>query len=454
MSVINLAFIGSRLSHGILCKKWNIVNTISSFQFTCIARPRTPNKCTGIFPTLSSQPFWSQVKSRNFTTGCHQDTRCCYVGRYLKGHSLCNVTLGSSSPKADSLQRSFSSSSSLIRGISNDAKTSLFKKKNVKKRKKTKGELEEESEAYCVTAYATCEELDLDGLLVNIHKQGLYDVRSMPADVDDAMHVEAAYKVNDQNREIFFFREGGVVFWNVPDQNERDDILKLMRAHQKDSYDLSVIHEESDQLNYRYTDTETALLDGEILLKQPEEGSDEEKAHQLQKYAFSNAISLSVKLAMWEAKLAHFIEDIEWVLDDMKAGKELRISRKQVRIKTGELFMLRHLINLESDLLLTPDFYWDREHLEPLYHTMCQHLSIPRRTKVINEKLEDCNKLTDVITDELNHKHSSKLEWYIIILIIFEVIFEVIHMIERYFGVEQSQHNTEEIKEDLRYRDD
>jgi len=40
-----------------------------------------------------------------------------------------------------------------------------------------------------------------------------------------------------------------------------------------------------------------------------------------------------------------------------------------------------HLVNLSSDLLDTPDFYWDREELEVLYSKTCNYLNIARRTK-------------------------------------------------------------------------
>ena len=41
--------------------------------------------------------------------------------------------------------------------------------------------------------------------------------------------------------------------------------------------------------------------------------------------------------------------------------------------KTGEILALRHLINLSSDLLDTPDFYWDRSIHLPLkqIHISC-----------------------------------------------------------------------------------
>ena len=46
------------------------------------------------------------------------------------------------------------------------------------------------------------------------------------------------------------------------------------------------------------------------------------------------------------------------------------------------LFFARYKINLSSDLLMTPDFYWDRENLENLYDKTCVYLDIHRRTRV------------------------------------------------------------------------
>uniref|UniRef100_A0A1A8MF02 Required for meiotic nuclear division 1 homolog n=1 Tax=Nothobranchius pienaari TaxID=704102 RepID=A0A1A8MF02_9TELE len=89
----------------------------------------------------------------------------------------------------------------------------------------------------------------------------------------------------------------------------------------------------------------------------------------------------------------------------------------------------RHCINLRSDLLLTPDFYWDRENLEKLYDKTCQFLSINRRVNVVNEKLEHCSQLTDLMRSHLSEKHSLRLEWMIVVLITIEVMFELAKMI-------------------------
>ncbi|XP_054426096.1 required for meiotic nuclear division protein 1 homolog isoform X3 [Pteronotus mesoamericanus] len=84
-----------------------------------------------------------------------------------------------------------------------------------------------------------------------------------------------------------------------------------------------------------------------------------------------------------------------------------------------------HRINLSSDFLITPDFYWDRENLEQLYDKTCQFLSITRRVKVMNEKLQHCMELTDLMRNHLTEKRTLRLEWMIVILITIEVMFEL-----------------------------
>lgn len=114
---------------------------------------------------------------------------------------------------------------------------------------------------------------------------------------------------------------------------------------------------------------------GDILLSTSE-------SNILDKYTFSNAMSLSVKLGIWEALLEKSIDSIEILTEDLKCGNKFRISRDDCLRKQGELFSLRHLINLSSDLLDVPDFYWEQEQLEQLYLQTCAYFSINKRTKV------------------------------------------------------------------------
>jgi required for meiotic nuclear division protein 1 len=104
---------------------------------------------------------------------------------------------------------------------------------------------------------------------------------------------------------------------------------------------------------YNYSKDQPALRNSNFYLTKTEDNT-------LAKYTFSNALSLSVKLGIWEASLDNYVDSMAYVTEDLKQGEKIKMTRPEMLRKTGELFALRHLINLSSDLLDTPDFYWDR----------------------------------------------------------------------------------------------
>ena len=182
---------------------------------------------------------------------------------------------------------------------------------------------------------------------------------------------------------------------------------------------------ESETMFYNYSKDTPALRNSNFYLTKADDNI-------LEKYTFSNAMSLSVKLGIWEASLDNYVESMAYVTEDLKQGDKFKITRPEMLRKTGELFALRHLINLSSDLLDTPDFYWDRENLENLYSSTMNYFSITKRTRVMNEKLNHCVELADLITSNLNDIHHVRLEKIIIYLIMIEVCFEFVHYAERF----------------------
>jgi len=291
--------------------------------------------------------------------------------------------------------------------------------KKVARKRRTVTDVEDapsvDPKTWAVDAYSTAEEYNLEKLLVALKEQGLYHASSMTEDINDVLHVSARYQVDREPREIYFFSEGSVVFWNVSDV-EQKNVLLFLKTYEEGGYEKPIILEGSEKMLYTYTQVlnKTTLKNSKILLNT--EGSTD-----LEKYTFSNALALSVKLATWEASLDIYAESLVGVVKDLKLAGKIRLSRNQVLKKQAELFALKHAINLSSDLLNTPDFYWDRENLETLYHKTCNHLDIPKRTKVMNERLYHCADLVKHLSHELSDAHHVRLEWLIIVLIAVEV---------------------------------
>ncbi|KAJ8409700.1 hypothetical protein AAFF_G00217590 [Aldrovandia affinis] len=254
---------------------------------------------------------------------------------------------------------------------------------------------------------------------------GFFEMTDLPRDASNVlvMGTEMTSKSND-NAMMFFFREGSVVFWNVEEKTMKQ-VMRILEQHEIQPYEVALVYWENEEITYTLGEGSSKLHRGNFLLNadlEPDQAV-------LEKFAFSNALSLSVKLAIWEVSLDNFVESIQFIPEMLKSGKRVKLSRAEVMQKIGELFSLRHCINLSSDLLITPDFYWDRENLEQLYDKTCQFLSINRRVKVMNEKLQHCTELADFMKNHLSEKHGLRLEWMIVILIAIEVMFELARVI-------------------------
>nr|XP_012153748.1 PREDICTED: glutathione synthetase-like [Megachile rotundata]XP_012153749.1 PREDICTED: glutathione synthetase-like [Megachile rotundata]XP_012153750.1 PREDICTED: glutathione synthetase-like [Megachile rotundata]XP_012153751.1 PREDICTED: glutathione synthetase-like [Megachile rotundata]XP_012153752.1 PREDICTED: glutathione synthetase-like [Megachile rotundata] len=253
------------------------------------------------------------------------------------------------------------------------------------------------------------------------------EIKEIFTALPDVIHAVAKYQVEHEPREIFFFREGTVVMWNISDL-ESENILNFLKQYEENCYMATIVQSESEMMCYSYADNgkQSRIKDGNIVL-----GSN---ATNLDKFTFSNAMAQSVKLGIWEASLDIYINSIEFVTEDLKAGRKLQLTRQEVLKKQGELFALRHLINLSSDLLDVPDFYWERDDLEQLYQQICSYFNIAKRTRVINEKLNHCVELVSILSAHLSDRHHIRLEWMIIVLIMVEVVFETLHYMDRYFS--------------------
>jgi len=58
---------------------------------------------------------------------------------------------------------------------------------------------------------------------------------------------------------------------------------------------------------------------------------------------------------------------------------------------------------------------------------MRKYLELQPRIEILNRKMNVMQEVLAILADEQNHKHSSILEWIIIILIAFEIILFILN---------------------------
>ena len=229
---------------------------------------------------------------------------------------------------------------------------------------------------------------------------------------------------DDADSLAFVFNNGVMVTWNVP-KKELAQLKHNLIQIQFNSLSRKPLRSlETEELNYRMSsEGKTGIYKNEIVLHRHKEKFES----YLEKYAFSHAIALSLRLAMWERLVDNFISSIYWIPNALKNGKKIQVSRSDILKKTGELLSIRYEVNLSSDLFHAPDCFWDSPALEELYNKMSVYLDVKTRGRIITEMMNHCSAIVDLLRTHLNERHSFRLEWGIIILIFIEVMFEILH---------------------------
>ncbi|WFD36987.1 Sad1-interacting factor 3 [Malassezia cuniculi] len=138
----------------------------------------------------------------------------------------------------------------------------------------------------------------------------------------------------------------------------------------------------------------------------------------LLKLSLAHAIAQSTKLSEFEDSMHHTLELTSHIPRELAQTGELRVSRRGALRMSGRLFKLRVDVNLTSDVLDTPDLFWNEASLQALYDAIREYLEIDERAQTLNERLAVANDLLEIIHEHLNNNAMSKITWIIIALIV------------------------------------
>ncbi len=190
--------------------------------------------------------------------------------------------------------------------------TSASKQRIIKKKLK-KTNAKPFFDTYKVKSYATADFYNLISLKKALIDSGAYSIVNFVTEMpDNCLCARPKYtELNEREaRHAFFFEEGTVVFWNMSSA-EQDSILTTLLKHSELFYTQEVIDEESEYLSYSTIQPmleqeatgesasrqDTRLEKNHIFFRAYNSDDVYEcENHLLEKYAFSDAISLSVQL--------------------------------------------------------------------------------------------------------------------------------------------------------------
>jgi uncharacterized Rmd1/YagE family protein len=158
------------------------------------------------------------------------------------------------------------------------------------------------------------------------------------------------------------------------------------------------------------------------------------------KLAISHAIAQSTKLCQFEERMNITMAGVEHIPKKLALTGTLGMKREEVLKMTGRLFRLRVDVNLSSNVLDVPEFFWSEPALHPLYSAVREYLEIQPRVMVLNSRCGVFLDLADILTDSIADSNMSRITWIIIWLIFLSIMVTVAEVLIR-FGILNAQKN-------------
>lgn len=215
---------------------------------------------------------------------------------------------------------------------------------------------------------------------------------------------------------IFVFNNGTVVTWGIKRHNI-DPYLTFIKVFS----DKVVPFKVRDEFNYCIGSKTTIephdFFDVDCLTIE----ADNEEL----KLSLSYGFSQSVKLQYFEMIIESLIAKYTPLIQHLSHKGKMPLSRKQIRKVIGEILAAKSEMNLISNFLYHPKYFWQHPILEEYYILMERYLHIQRRVNAINHRLDTLNEIFMMFNGYLENRHSHNLEFIIIILITMEVLLSI-----------------------------
>jgi uncharacterized Rmd1/YagE family protein len=178
--------------------------------------------------------------------------------------------------------------------------------------------------------------------------------------------------------EIFIFDYGTVVIWGMTVQQEQrflNDMSKFSDAP------LPTESVQTENFNFYYTkEYQARIYNDFISLRDPR--------NHMTKLAISHALAQSVKTSLFEDLVSETIETTSPLPALIAQTGSVNLTRRQLNMQIGELFILRINIHLQGSVLDSPELMWAEPHLEPVYAAVRSYLEIEQRVGLLTERLD------------------------------------------------------------------
>lgn len=136
----------------------------------------------------------------------------------------------------------------------------------------------------------------------------------------------------------------------------------------------------------------------------------------------ADVLSKSVLLALYERGVAGEFDRIEPLAADLDRSGRIRSNSRALLKKLGSMLLVEQRMVGRAEIDEKPETLWDHAELEGIFARLEDEFEITERHAALERKLNLISQTAHTVLELLSSKHSLRVEWYIVVLIVLEIL--------------------------------
>jgi uncharacterized Rmd1/YagE family protein len=139
----------------------------------------------------------------------------------------------------------------------------------------------------------------------------------------------------------------------------------------------------------------------------------------------ADVLARSALLAHYEDQLATSMDRLEPVAERLRRNGRAGLSGRRLLSDLGEVLVTEMRMVGRAEVSEKPERIWDRPDLDQLYVKLAEEYELEDRDRALSRKLELLGRSASTFLEMLQSRRSLHVEWYIVILILIEIVIVV-----------------------------
>ena len=142
----------------------------------------------------------------------------------------------------------------------------------------------------------------------------------------------------------------------------------------------------------------------------------------------AEVLARSVVLERFESRVGSTFETFQPMAAGLGSGRLTRVNYRNLLNRLGDVLLDQQEMVGRIAITDKPDVLWDHPQLERLYARLDDEFEIPDRFEAVEAKLNMIGRIIQTSIDLVQNRRSMRVEWYIVILIVAEVVLTLYDM--------------------------